>query len=133
MRDLDHARILVRAAENDLSATKGMLNAEIFVDDVFGFHIQQAVEKLLKAWIAARSEEYKPTHNLNVLISKLESMGEDMEVLWQLADLNDFAVEFRYEPLDIGTNQLDRQDLIEKVQALYDRVLEVIEEIERQG
>ncbi len=78
MSDFEHARSLLRMAQRDLNALRGMINPAVdptqvfFSDEVFGFHAQQAAEKSLKAWIASlgnrqdwcdrvvRSCEFKP-------------------------------------------------------------------------
>ncbi len=52
MNDLEQARELASAAERDISALRGMDDAAIFADEIFGFHVQQAAEKLFKAWLA---------------------------------------------------------------------------------
>ena len=44
MSDLDSARRLVNAADRDMSALGGMMDASVFADEVFGFHAQQAAE-----------------------------------------------------------------------------------------
>ena len=41
----DEARQLLAAANKDLRALQGMIDASIFADEIFGFHAQQAVEK----------------------------------------------------------------------------------------
>ena len=55
MSDLEQARELAGAAERDISALHGMGDSAIFADEIFGFHVQQAAEKLLKAWLASRA------------------------------------------------------------------------------
>ena len=50
MSDLKQARVLLTSAERDISALRGMADAAVFADEIFGFHAQQAAEKLLKAW-----------------------------------------------------------------------------------
>ncbi len=45
-------------------------------DAVFEFHVQQAIEKLLKALIAAHGKPYPFTHDLDQLIERLEDLGE---------------------------------------------------------
>ena len=49
MRDGKQARILLEAAKRDYSALTGMDNPVVFSDEIFGFHVQQVIEKLLKA------------------------------------------------------------------------------------
>ncbi len=49
MSDLLQARTLMAAAHRDLKALTGMLDADIFEDEIFGSRVQQAAEKTLKA------------------------------------------------------------------------------------
>ncbi|MBP6057551.1 MAG: hypothetical protein KA524_03880 [Nitrosomonas sp.] len=51
MADLDRARAMLRMAHKDLNALIGMQDNPLFADEIFRFHIQQAVEKALKAWL----------------------------------------------------------------------------------
>jgi len=65
MSDLDHARSLLTMARADLNALKGMLrqDEDYFSDEIFGFHAQQAAEKILKARIASLEGSYSRTHD----------------------------------------------------------------------
>ena len=49
MSDLKCAQALVLAAERDLELVQLMLEHGAGAEEVFGFHVQQAVEELLKA------------------------------------------------------------------------------------
>jgi hypothetical protein len=51
MGDLEHAGSLLRMAHKDFNALQGMQGNPLFADEIFGFHVQQAVEKALKAWL----------------------------------------------------------------------------------
>jgi HEPN domain-containing protein len=44
-------------------------------DEVIGFHLQQAAEKLLKALLAAREVRYGRIHNLRALMDLLTDAG----------------------------------------------------------
>ena len=44
MSDLKQARVLLMSAEQDISALRGMADAAVFADEIFGFHAQQAAE-----------------------------------------------------------------------------------------
>ena len=48
MADLERARVMLRMAHRDFNALVGMLENPLFADEIFGFHVQQAVEKALK-------------------------------------------------------------------------------------
>lgn len=45
-------------ASKDLAALRGMIDASLFADEIFGFHAQQAVEKSLKAWITVAGDTF---------------------------------------------------------------------------
>jgi len=119
-------------AQADLNALRGMLSPELpsraafFTDEVFGFHAQQAAEKCLKAWIASLGVRYPRTHDLMALIRELSTAGEDTTDLDALVDLNPFAVEYRYEALDPGDEQLDRRAVMAQIEALFDRIQALI-------
>jgi hypothetical protein len=49
MGDLEYAASLLRMAHKDFNALVGMQVNPLFVDEIFGFHVLQAVEKALKA------------------------------------------------------------------------------------
>lgn len=42
----------VRIAQRDLKAARGMLDEEALEETTWGYQIQQATEKALKAWIS---------------------------------------------------------------------------------
>ena len=52
MSDVKCAHLLVEASKRDVEALRGMSDASVFADEIFGFHVQQASEKLVKAWLA---------------------------------------------------------------------------------
>jgi hypothetical protein len=98
-------------------------------DAVLGFHAQQAVEKLLKALISARLVPFELTHNLERLAKVLRDLGETLPATpIALPDLNDFAVEYRYDLLfqhaapsqaDLRTTvRLIREHVVARIAAL---------------
>jgi len=126
MSDRDEAVELLQIAERELRALKGMLDAEVFSDEVFGFLAQQSAEKALKAWLCTLGRTYPFSHDLVDLLSRLEDDGEKVAEFWALADLNPFAVELRYSALTFGDSPLDRADIIERVEQLTQLVAERI-------
>lgn len=54
--------LLLTMARKDLKALSGMTDADIFAEEIFGFHAQQAIEKALKAWLTWLDVEYPRTH-----------------------------------------------------------------------
>ncbi|MBF0338924.1 MAG: HEPN domain-containing protein [Nitrospirae bacterium] len=131
MRGIEEARLTLTMAGKDLRALHVMVDSESVDDEIFGFHAQQAVEKSLKAWITALGEEYAYKHALQPLLVKLQSINCDVADLWEFVDLNTFAVQYRYEAYVYPNAPLDRQEIINKIQLLYNRVNEIIKDIER--
>lgn len=123
MADLEHARSMLRMSSKDFNALVGMRENPLFVDEIFGFHVQQAVEKALKAWLCAQDVVYPMTHDLARLLTLLESRGADVEKFWPLIQYTMFAVQARYEE---GATELDepieRDQEIESVRALLSHV-----------
>jgi HEPN domain-containing protein len=67
-------------------------------DEIFGFHAQQAVEKLYKVLITAHGVEHAFTHRLTSLRDHLVRLNESMPGLpIDLDELSAYAVESRYE------------------------------------
>jgi HEPN domain-containing protein len=90
------AQVLLIKASEDEAALRATGNP----DAVLGFHAQQAVEKLMKALISAHAASFELTHNLMRLATALQNLGESLPTTSiALSDLNDFAVEYRYDLL----------------------------------
>ncbi len=127
MNGIDDARAMLSMAERDLRALKGMDDAAVFDDEIFGFHVQQAIEKSLKAWIIAIGVESPFIHNLARLLAILEENGCDVESFWDLVEYTAYAVTFRYDAAEMTDDPLDRSDASEKAQRLYDHVRKIID------
>ena len=97
MSPTDAPRELLVLAEKDGKAAWILARAPNPEMDAAGFHLQQMVEKSLKAWMALKDIDYPKTHDLSLLLRLLEDAGENIEPFWPLLKLNPFAVQFRYE------------------------------------
>ena len=97
MSPLDTPRQLLALAQKDFKAALILAHAAEPQTDAAGFHLQQAVEKSLKAWLAVRGVAYPRTHDLSLLLGLVEDQGENVAGFWSLLELNPFAVQFRYE------------------------------------
>ncbi|MDQ6978641.1 MAG: HEPN domain-containing protein [Mariprofundaceae bacterium] len=108
MNDHKQAAMLLRMANKDLAALQGMNDSEVFAEEIFGFHAQQAAEKAIKAWLALLGIEYAKTHDISFLLAELKQSGVDVDTFMELIEYNVFAVQFRYEAYDDGMDTLDR-------------------------
>jgi len=127
MNEIEKAQSMLSTAEKDLRALKGMSDPNIFADQVFGFHAQQAIEKTLKAWIASLKIDFPFVHNIARLLAILEENGCNIDIFWDMVEFNAYAVAFRYDADEITGEPLDRQNTIERIQKVYDHVKDVIE------
>ena len=101
---------MYRAAERDVLTLRSM-TAGAPVES-FGFHVQQAAEKALKAWFALLGETYPLTHSIETLLDLLGDRGAAMEPFRSLIDYTPYAVEFRYVGAGTGTPPIDRDGAI---------------------
>lgn len=97
MTPTDKSHELLALAEKDYKAALILARAEDPQMDAAGFHLQQTVEKSLKAWLAFKGVDYPRTHDLSLLLGLLEDHEEVIDPFWSLLELNSFAVQFRYE------------------------------------
>ena len=131
MSDLKCARMLVLAAERNLELAQILLERKGGSDEVFGFHVQQAVERLLKAWLAIRGESYPLTYDLEQLFEVLTRGGVEPEVFRSLSCYTPFAVIHRYEALGAQEPPMDRAQAASRTATLLACVREFLDEPNR--
>ncbi|MCU0913712.1 MAG: HEPN domain-containing protein [Planctomycetes bacterium] len=106
-----------------------MADPAVFSEEIFGFHVQQAVEKALKAWLCAVGAPFPKTHDLDELGILLEAAGPKIpESLSALLEFTDFAVAFRYEAFPDLEGGIDRRDCVDKIARLLQHVRQVLEQ-----
>lgn len=71
----DLAEELLGLAADDETALLALVDVPSVTDSIVGFHAQQAVEKALKAVLAARGVEFPFVHDLAVLMKLCDSAG----------------------------------------------------------
>jgi HEPN domain-containing protein len=115
---------LLRIAMADLETAEASIDPAVFQEGAWGFWLQQAVEKALKAWLLQLGGDPPLTHDLRRLLLLLEAEGVATADLEPLAQLTVYAVQFRYDadpaPLGLDRETFNRQvkELICRVQAL---------------
>jgi hypothetical protein len=113
------AKVLIAKAAEDEAA----LLLPGMPEGPFGFHVQQAVEKLLKALLCQRSIEYKRTHDLDHLELQLKSAGETLpDTIGDFSKIGTFAVTHRYDDIP-EFHVLDREAAIATVRLIREHVL----------
>ena len=110
--------LLLKAAEDET-----ILVAAEVPDSIFGFHAQQAVEKLIKALLSQLNVPYERTHDLGRLNALLVASGESLPTTpLTLSELNDFAVIYRYDLL-VQSICPDRIEVNETVRLIHEHIL----------
>ncbi len=109
----EQSELLLRKAAEDRAALEFPLS-----DSIYGFHAQQAIEKLLKSLVAALDLRYPLTHDLRELWTVCVDAGEQMPELSPVfLDLQDYAVTMRYDDIDT-ISEIDRVQVREIVGVL---------------
>jgi len=103
----DFALTLVRKAEQDETILAKLLGDPAAADEMLGFHLQQAVEKRLKAVLAFREIDFKRSHSIAYLTTLLEQNDVGLPACRdQIEALSPWAGDARYE--DDYEGALDR-------------------------
>lgn len=94
----DLAEQLLRRAADDEAAARAMLPLESVTNAIVGFHAQQAVEKSLKAVLAARDVEFPFIHDIGGLADLCEEAGASLPGEMDEVDrLTPYAAGLRYD------------------------------------
>jgi len=105
--DLDSARVLV---------DRGLMDTGVY-------HCQQAVEKVLKAYLTWQDTPLMKVHDLTALVKQCLELDGAFEELMDMADvLTPYAIAFRYPGEVLEPDALDAEEAL----ALADSALEFI-------
>jgi HEPN domain-containing protein len=95
---LDLAHVLLARSLDDQTLVRKVGSDDEIADAIIGFHAQQAVEKSIKAVLAAHGVAFMKSHALSYLIGLVEDNDITApEALSEADVLAPWAVEFRYE------------------------------------
>jgi HEPN domain-containing protein len=124
----------IKFAEIDLESTKALINDEKLTTTA-AFHVQQCIEKCLKALFELHNRKVPRIHDLIKLIEKLEedniktNIKIDEEILDQI---NQVYIDTRY-PSDFGLLPDGKpsmkivNEFIEEAERIYNTICDVIE------
>jgi len=117
--DKSIGELLLEAAAQDLAAGRVLAPVTSIGDAVVGFHLQQAVEKAIKAVLSTHGVELRRTHDLVLLLELLSDNGLPAPpgADW-LDGLNPYAVEARYGT--VGPEGLDRLGALQATALVLD-------------
>ena len=95
--EIAELRRWIEKAEHDVRTAEAAVDLSRPITDTAAFHCQQAVEKMLKAYLFWRDRDFEKIHDLRALT--LECAGFDgafRELLDRVGPLSGYAVRFRY-------------------------------------
>jgi HEPN domain-containing protein len=97
----DAVRIWVLRALHDLKIGKDELGCDDPATDAICFHMQQCVEKYLKAFLVFHKKEIEGTHDIGFLVNRCAEIDADFRSLIELGGpaLTTYAVKARYDEL----------------------------------
>lgn len=97
IRQQELARLLLQKAHQDLVLVEAATGIDAIADEIVGFHVQQTVEKCIKAVLTRLGVQYEYTHDLSLLYQQVEDTGVNLpSTLDAVEALGPFAVQFRY-------------------------------------
>ena len=118
MKQREQALLFIKKACQDEALLAEVISSQAVSDELFGFHCQQAAEKLLKAILSLHDIDFARTHNLRFLMDLLADAGHRLpEEFRDLDMLTPYGTLFRYEDVPVET-VIDREDLLRRVTAL---------------
>ena len=118
------AEVLLGKADEDLYLAQALVADTRMSDDLWGFHAQQAAEKLFKSLLASREITFPYTHQISLLTDLLEDHGFDLDEKYlSLISLTAYAAGLRYSFADSSQSApLDRSAILTIIIALREFV-----------
>ena len=94
---LDQQAIFVLKARQDFSLVHEVMGNDKVAPEIMLFHIQQGVEKLIKALFCIHSVRFPKTHDLDELVELAQEHNIPLPPFMDtLTELSPYAVEWRY-------------------------------------
>jgi HEPN domain-containing protein len=106
----DLARVLLSKAAQDEALIRKVGSDTDIADELIGFHAQQAVEKSIKAVLAARNKDFPFIHDIGGLARLCKQAGAPLpDELGDVAELTPYASGLRYDNDDLSVESVDRE------------------------
>ena len=114
-----------RRSCQDLKAAKVLISEE-GMQEVTLFHLQQSIEKALKAYLIWCAVNFPHTHDLEVLVDLAREQDEGFDRLDVVVAMTDFAVAGRYPESDQWIDGCDPSEWMAIVEQACDVVWQKI-------
>lgn len=118
MKRREQALLFLRKAAQDAALLDAVMQSGTVGDEVYGFHCQQAGEKLFKALLSDLGVSFRKTHDLGSLMEMLEAAGQKIPSEFDgLDELTPFGALYRYEDFDLSA-PVDRRTVRDQLTRL---------------
>jgi hypothetical protein len=118
MKQREQALLFLKKACQDEALLAEIISSTAVSDEIFGFHCQQAAEKLLKAILSLHDIDFARIHNLRFLMDLLADTGHRLpDEFSDLDTLTPYGTLFRYEDVPVEM-EIDRPNLLKLIKAL---------------
>lgn len=124
MNKEEYINLWIKKADGDIKVAQRELYCEDPVLDAVCFHLQQAVEKYLKAFLAKYLGKIEKTHNLEFLLEQCIQIDRDFSEYEEKFDqISECGVEIRYPDTFLMFEDEELIDMLGIVQAFRTFVL----------
>jgi len=127
MKNRKYAEKFLFKSQQDLLVLKKIYPDLEIVDEIKGFHAQQAAEKMLKAILTYEGIEFPFTHRLSDLLDLLKDNQINVpDTFEELRFLTPFAVDFRYDYFEDDDEQTNFEEIINLLDEFYKWITNII-------
>ena len=127
MNQKEYAIEWLNKAEEDFEVACYLLKAEKSYFSPVCFHLQQAAEKYLKAFLTFHNKEVIKTHSIEYLLNTCADFSDDFKQI-EPNDLSDYAVDVRY-PAFIFNPDLEEtnrhKEIVEEIRQIVLKTLKI--------
>ena len=123
---LEQHVIFILKARQDFALVREVMGNNKVAPEIMLFHIQQGVEKLIKALFCLHSVRFPKTHDLDELVELAQEHGIELPpIMEKLTELSPYAVEWRYAILHDDLH--DIADMLQQAELFLEFVESLIE------
>ena len=127
MNKEEYIKLWINKGDGDLKVAKRELGYQDSVLDAVCFHLQQSVEKYLKAFLTEVDQRIEKTHNIEFLLEKCIQIDNDFSKFEEKFDrISECGVEIRYPDTFIILDKKDLEDSLTLVEEFRLFILEKI-------
>lgn len=124
---LDEIREWLQKAKNDLLSAQILMKHEPPVLDTASFHCQQAVEKVLKAFLVWKGVSFEKVHSLTYFLDLCETQEPRFGSMRERAEaLAPYAVEIRYPGEVMEVSRSEAEEALSTAEALWNFVINLL-------